>query len=161
MVLTLRYILVSILLSFGSFTILGQSEKGLYRPNLKIEHSLIELERQLSDALAKQDPVVLDRLWNRDLVFTFPDGTVSSKAERLAAQKPATQSGKSDSRLAATNDLVKVHVYRNMAIVTVLTTWKGKSGSQEFISQFQATHVWIKQNGRWELMVAHVSQVKK
>ena len=36
-----------------------------------------------------------------------------------------------------------------------------KPGTQEFSDQYQATHVWIKQQGRWQLVAAHVSQLKK
>ena len=84
-----------------------------------IEHELIELERQLSDALAKQDASVLDRLWSDDLVFTFPNGEVSNKAKRLTAQKPSAQ----PNQLTNTNEEVKVHLYGNTAVVTVRSRW--------------------------------------
>jgi ketosteroid isomerase-like protein len=122
-----------------------------------VEKQLIELERQLSDALVKQDAKVLDRLWSNDLIFTFPNGKVSTKAERLAGQKPSDQSSQSTN----TNDRVKVYLYGNTAVVTVLSTWKGKAGTQEYSDQYQATHVWAKQQGRWQLVAAHVSQLKK
>ena len=128
------------------------------RPQIRaVEAELIELERQLSEALVRQDAAVLDRLWSKDLVFTFPNGHVSNKAQRLAGQKPSAESAQSTN----TNDEVKVHLYGNTAVVTVLSTWKGKAGTQEYSDQYQATHVWVKQQGRWQLVAAHVSQVKK
>ena len=123
------------------------------------ERQLIELERQLSDALVREDAKVLDRLWSNDLVFTFPNGKVSNKAERLAGQKPAAQPTQSDSKTV--NDEVKVYLYGNTAVVTVLSTWSGKANNEPYSSQFQATHVWVKQEGRWQLVAAHVSPVKK
>src|ERR1700675_4050344 len=104
----------------------------------RIERQLIELERQMSDALLKQDAAVLDRLWSNDLVFTFPNGKISNKAQRLAGQKPSAESSKPSN----TNDQVKVYVYGNTAVVTVLSTWRGKAGTQEYSDQYQATHVW-------------------
>jgi Low affinity iron permease/Domain of unknown function (DUF4440) len=56
---------------------------------------------------------------------------------------------------------VKVYLYGNTAVVTVLSTWRGKENNQEYSSKFQATHVWVKQEGRWQLVAAHVSPVKK
>jgi len=56
------------------------------------ERTLIELEKELSVALVRQDAVVLNRLWSDSLVFTFPDGNMSNKAKRLASQKPPAQS---------------------------------------------------------------------
>ena len=126
-------------------------------PTLSVEAELIELERQLSEALVKQDAAVLNRLWSKDLVFTFPNGHVSNKAQRLAGQKPSAESAQSTN----TNEEVKVHLYGNTAVVTVLSTWKGKAGTEEYSDQYQATHVWVKQQGRWQLVAAHVSQVKK
>ena len=120
---------------------------------------MIELERQLSEALVKEDAAVLDRLWSNDLVFTFPDGKVSNKTQRLAGQKPAAQGSQSDSENS--NDEVKVYLYGNTAVVTVLSTWRGKENNKAYSSQFQATHVWVKQEGRWQLVAAHVSSVKK
>jgi ketosteroid isomerase-like protein len=137
---------------------LAQS-KSQARYKRSVERHLIELERQLSDALVRQDAAALDRLWSNDLVFTFPDGKVSNKRQRLAGQKPATQPSQSESETV--NDEVKVYLYGNTAVVTVLATWRGKADNKEYSNRFQATHVWAKQEGRWQLVAAHVSPVKK
>lgn len=156
----MKHILLSVLLIIVSAApTLTQSKSTAAPSKTSVERHLIELERQLSDALVRQDVAVLDRLWSNDLVFTFPDGKVSNKRERLAGQKPGAQSSQSESE--TTNDEVKVYVYGNTAVVTVLATWRGKTNNQAYSSQFQATHVWAKQEGRWQLVAAHVSPVKK
>jgi ketosteroid isomerase-like protein len=156
----MKHILLSVLITIvAAAPILAQSESKAAPSNRRVERQLIELERQLSDALVKQDVAVLDRLWSNDLVFTFPNGKVSNKAERLAGQKPAAQPSQSESETS--NDEVKVYLYGNSAVVTVLSTWSGKVNNQEYSGQFQATHVWVKQEGRWQLVAAHVSPVKK
>src|SRR5712691_9562 len=83
--------------------VLAQTTRKAAPPGRSAERQLIELERQLSEALVSQDAKVLDRLWSNDLVFTFPNGKVSNKAQRLAGQEPAAQS---DSKTS--NDEVKV-----------------------------------------------------
>ena len=156
----MKQILLSILLTIVAATAaFAQSESKAAPSKPGVEGQLIELERQLSDALVKEDAAVLDRLWSNDLVFTFPNGKVSNKAQRLAGQKPAAQPSQSESE--TTNDEVKVYVYGNTAVVTVLSTWRGKANNQAYSGQFQATHVWVKQQGRWQLVAAHVSPVKK
>jgi ketosteroid isomerase-like protein len=122
----------------------------------KVERELIALERQLSEALARQDASVLDRLWSETLVFTFPNGQISNKAQRLAAQKPAADSNQLTNR----NEEVKVYLYGNSAVVTVRSRWLDQAGTKQLGDPYQATHVWVKQNGRWQLVAAHVSQVK-
>jgi ketosteroid isomerase-like protein len=155
----MKQILSSIVLTIVAAAALAQSESKAAPSKRSVEVQLIELERQLSEALVREDAAVLDRLWSNDLVFTFPNGKVSNKAQRLAGQKPAAPSSQSES--GTTNDEVKVYLYGNTAVVTVLSTWSGKANNQAYSSQFQATHVWAKQQGRWQLVAAHVSPVKK
>lgn len=154
-----RMLLSVLLTTMAAAAAIAQSESKAAPSKRTVEGQLIELERQLSAALVREDAAVLDRLWSNDLVFTFPNGKVSNKAQRLAGQKPTAQPSQSES--ATSNDEVKVQLYGNTAVVTVLTTWSGKANNQAYSSQFQATHVWAKQQGRWQLVAAHVSPVKK
>jgi hypothetical protein len=133
----------------------AQPDKKAVHATQKAERELIELERQLSEALARQEASVLDRLWSETLVFTFPNGQISNKAQRLAAQRPSAD----PNRLTNRNEEVKVHLYGNSAVVTVRSRWVDKTGTQQG-DPYQATHVWVKQSGRWQLVAAHVSQVK-
>jgi hypothetical protein len=50
----------------------------------------------------------------------------------LAGQKPAAQPSQSESETS--NDAVKVYLYGNTAVVTVLSTWRGKENNQEYSS---------------------------
>jgi ketosteroid isomerase-like protein len=134
----------------------AQSYRKAIRSTQQAERELIELERQLSAALARQDASVLDRLWSETLVFTFPNGQISNKAQRLAAQKPSAD----PHQLTNLNEEVKVRLYGNSAVVTVRSRWVDKTGTRQYGDPYQATHVWVKQNGRWQLVAAHVSQVK-
>jgi hypothetical protein len=134
----------------------AQKSRQAIASTQKVERELMELERQLSDALARQDASVLDRLWSERLVFTFPNGQISSKADRIAAQKPSTD----PNQLTSRNEDVKVYLYKNSAVVTVRSRWVDKAGTKQYGDPFQATHLWVKENGRWQLVAAHVSQVK-
>lgn len=154
-----QILVIALLIVTAAGAALAQSESKSSSSKLTVESQLIDLERQLSDALVRQDAALLDHLWSKDLVCTFPDGKMSNKAQRLALQKPNAQPSPPQS--VTTNDEIKVFPYGNTAVVTVLSTWKGTSNNQPFSSQFQATHVWAKQQGRWQLVAAHVSPVKK
>jgi Domain of unknown function (DUF4440) len=92
-------------------------------PSTKIERKLIELERELSEALARQDASVLDRLWSEKLIFTFPNGEVSNKVQRLAGQKPSAD----PNQLTNRNDEVTVYPYGDSAVVTVRSRWMDKT----------------------------------
>jgi hypothetical protein len=147
---------ILVVITFVAASVAAQSNRKAISPAQKVERELIELERQLSEALVRQDASVLDRLWSETLVFTFPDGHISNKAQRLAAQKPSAD----PNQLTNRNEEVKVYPYGNSAVVTVRSKWVDKAGTQPYGNPYQATHVWVKQHGRWQLVAAHVSQVK-
>jgi ketosteroid isomerase-like protein len=152
----MKQISILLLITLFAAPAVAQTKKKSPPSTQKVERELIELERQLSDALARQDASVLDRLWSESLVFTFPNGQVSNKAQRLAAQKPSSD----PNQLTNRNEEVKVYSYGNSAVVTVRSRWTDQTGAKQFGDPYQATHVWVKQNGRWQLVAAHVSQAR-
>jgi ketosteroid isomerase-like protein len=134
----------------------AQTTNRIRNSTNNVERELIELERQMSEALAKQDGSVLHRLWSENLVFTSPNGQISNKSKRLAMQQPAPAPNQMTNR----NEDVRVQLYGNTAVVIVRSVWEGKTATGPFSDPYQATHVWVKQQGRWQLVAAHVSQVK-
>ena len=116
------------------------------------------LEQQLLDALVRLDVTTVQKLWSDDLVFVGTDGKVTTRAERLTGMK-ASSATAGASVTAATNDDVKVRLYGQVAVVTLLSTWKGRANDREFSDRYMTTHVWSRQNGRWLLVSAHVSRL--
>src|SRR5260370_40231761 len=103
----MKQILLSVLLTIVAATpALAQSESKAAPSKRSVEGQLIELERQLSAALVREDAAVLDRLWSNDLIFTFPNGKMSNKTQRLAGQKHDAPSSQPESE--TTNDQIHV-----------------------------------------------------
>jgi len=127
---------ILLLITLVAVSALAQSNNKARGSTQKVERELIELERQLSEALARQDASVLDRLWSETLVFTFPNGHISKKAQRLASQKPSAD----PNQLTNRNEEVTVHLYGNSVVVTVRSRWVDKAGTQ-LGDPYQATHV--------------------
>ena len=121
------------------------------------EAEIAAAEAQLAEAFTRQDVAVIDRLWSDDFIFTFPSGKLSTKQQRLAGMKPLPADAKPS--LINQNDNVVIHVYGDCAVATVLSTWRQSDASAG--DQFQATHVWMRQGGRWRMVAAQVAQVKK
>ena len=55
----------------------------------------------------------------------------------------------------------RVRIYGNAAIVTALTTTKGKFGGQVFTTLERATDVFVKQNGRWLCALSQLTRFTK
>src|SRR5262245_39310038 len=104
-------LLIALLVTLFAAATAAQSNKKAKALEQTNEAVLIELERQLSEALARQDVSVLDRLWSETLVFTTPNGQISNKAKRLAAQRPSPDANQMTNR----NEDVKVYFYGDTA----------------------------------------------
>ena len=125
----------------------------------RIKQEIVSAENELTEALFKPDKDALQRLWSDEFVFTNPAGKVSRKAERLAGLKPTVNQSAVESNKS---DKIEVYPYNDgAAVATILSTWKTKAGDKEVVDQYQATHFWIKERGRWRLVAAHVSVVAK
>jgi len=121
---------------------------------------LIRLEQQLTDALVRYDVRTVDTLWADDLVFIGLNGRPFSKQERLSGLKAPVASSAA-TVVAATNDQVKVRLFGETAVVTLLAVWTTRTHSGESRDRFMTTHVWTKERGQWRLVSAHVSKVSQ
>jgi uncharacterized protein (TIGR02246 family) len=121
---------------------------------------LVGLEQRLTDALQRSDVDTVAELWADDLVWIGLSGKRSSKAEQIAGMKaqPATQAS-APSAVSVVNKDVKVRMYGEAAVVTVLSTWTVRVADGERVSDYLATHVWSKRAGQWRLVSAHISRV--
>ena len=121
---------------------------------------LIGLEQRLTDALQRSDVDAVAALWADDLVWIGLSGKQSSKAEQLAGMKAqAATPGSSPAVVGVVNKDVKVRVYGESAVVTVLSTWTVHTAQGERASDYLATHVWNERGGQWRLVLAHLSRV--
>jgi ketosteroid isomerase-like protein len=125
--------------------------------NQNADSEIKQAEAQLADAFTRQDVARISDLWSDDFVFTFPSGKVFTKQQRLAGMKPLPPDA--TATLINRNDQVVVRVYGNTAVATVLSTWKAADAATG--DQYQATHVWVKRQGRWQMVAAQVAQLKK
>jgi len=81
---------------------------------------------------------------------------VADKAQSIADVKSGELKLQS-----ATLDDAKVNVYGNAAIVTYASVDKGTYRGKDISGNTRWTDVFIKQNGRWQLVASHGSNVAK
>jgi ketosteroid isomerase-like protein len=114
-----------------------------------------QLEEELNSAFNRYDAGTLDRLWSEDLSFIMLNGSVATKAQRLAGlgSRPANIP-------ESVNESVDVKMYGDVAVAVVLSRWSGKHDGLSYATYYRATHVWARQTGGWKLVAAQVSQVK-
>jgi uncharacterized protein (TIGR02246 family) len=121
---------------------------------------LVGLEQKLTDALQRSDVDAVAALWADDLVWVGLNGKQSSKAEQLAGMKvPAATAASAPAVAGVINKDVKVRIYGESAVVTVVSTWTTRTADGERATDYLATHVWNERGGQWRLVSAHISRV--
>jgi uncharacterized protein (TIGR02246 family) len=122
--------------------------------NKNAEQAIRQLMSELSNAQQKGDTATLDRIWADDFTFTNSSGEVQTKAQRMAEIKSGELKFESLSR-----DDVQVRVYGDAAVVTSRGTVKGQRRGQDISGQSRGTSVYVKKQGRWQVVATHVTRI--
>src|SRR6266516_2265391 len=105
-----------------------------------MEKELLKLENEFARAVASNDADALDGLLADDWIIVDPDGGIIDKMRFLGVIRSGALSHES----MESTDL-EVCLYGNTAVVTGLTTRKGKFMGQDFTSCERATDIFVKQ----------------
>jgi ketosteroid isomerase-like protein len=116
------------------------------KPNAQ-EQAVLKASEALDKAsLLKKDRATMERLYADDYSYTHSNGAVLNKTQEIAQRMSPD-----DAWTANKIDDLKVRIYGNVAIVTGRNTLTGSSkgyvaGPRRF------TEVWVRRNGRWQLV---------
>jgi hypothetical protein len=137
----MKLILSTVVLTLGISSIaLGQYKNG------SIEDKLIQLDKAWTSAELKGDKKAAGDLIADDFVGTTQRGEIENKAQYLSGVVPNADMVKADD--------YKVTVHGNMAIMTHRATVQGVRNIQ-----FRSTHIWMKRNGKWQIVAHHGSRI--
>jgi ketosteroid isomerase-like protein len=120
------------------------------------QEEILRLEKEFSQAIVKNDVEALGRLLADDWTIIDPDGGIIDKARFLDVLKSGTLTHE-----MMESDDARVHIYGNTAIVTALTTTKGKFSGQPFVTRERATDIFVKQNGIWQCVFSQLTKFTK
>jgi len=121
-----------------------------------MEKELLKLENEFARAVASNDADALDRLFADDWIIVEPDGGIIDKARFLEVIRSGALSHES----MESTDL-RARLYGNTAVVTGLTTSKGKFMGQDFTSCERATDIFVKQADRWQCVFTQLTRFTK
>ncbi|HKP85347.1 MAG TPA: DUF4440 domain-containing protein [Blastocatellia bacterium] len=126
-----------------------------------VEQELLKLEREWLDAYVKRDAAAMDRIEADDFMITYPDGKVVTKSEEIANIKRPAPDGPAPT---FTTEETKVRVYGDTAILTGKVIQKGTyaggpNKGQEYNIQSRYTDVYVKRNGRWQVVASHLTGI--
>jgi ketosteroid isomerase-like protein len=122
----------------------------------KMQEELVNLEKEFAQAIVKNDAEAIGQFLADDWIIIDPDGGIIDKAHFLGVIKSGTLTHE-----MMESDDVSVRIYGDSAVVTGLTTTKGKFMTQEFSTRERATDVFVKQNGRWQFVFSQLTRFTK
>ena len=114
--------------------------------------ALRQLDQQRIQAQIGADTAALDRLYAEDFIGIGPSGTVRTKAQVIADFKSGSLRFQS-----ITTDEVQWRVYGDTAVETGRSTMNGQDRSKTVPRDNRFTRVWVKRQGRWQLVTNHYS----
>jgi ketosteroid isomerase-like protein len=141
--------------------ICGLAQSAAKKPSRKASTSsvtatLIQMERDWSQAGLKKDFKTLDRIMADDWVSIDSQGQATTKAQTLAAMKSAESSQQS----IALGEM-KVRVFGTAAIVTGTDVEKGSYKGQDSSGKYAWMDVFVKRDGRWQAVASQSTKIEK
>src|ERR1051325_3829760 len=130
----------------------GQEQGGIRDHKKMVEQVIRKLDNERIQAQIHADAAALDRIYADDFVGIGPSGIVRTKPQVISD----FTSG--DLRFTSiTTDDVQVRVYGNTAVEIGRSTMDGHDKGKAVPRDNRFTRVWVKQQGRWQLVANHYS----
>lgn len=114
--------------------------------------TLKQLDQERIQAQIGGDAAALDRLYAEDFIGIGPSGTVRTKAQVIADFTSGSLRFQS-----ITTDDVQWRVYGDTAVETGRSTMDGQDKAKAVPRDNRFTRVWVKRQGRWQLVANHYS----
>ena len=133
----------------------GQKQGSTGRHRTSVDEAIRKLDKERIQAQIHADAKALDRIYAADFIGIGPSGTVRTKPQVILDFTSGNLKFQS-----ITTDEVQVRVYGNSAVETGLSTMNGQDKGKTVPRDNRFTRVWIKQQGRWQLVSNHYSQIR-
>lgn len=144
--MTKSIVLIMIVIAMHA-PVLAQSTGG------KAEQEVREAEKLFNEARARADVSTLDRLLVSEWTITHGDGSTDTKAKYLADLRSGAR--KFD---FVKQDEISVRIYGATAVASGFTDSKVQYNGQAQGGPLRFTRVYVKRNGRWQMIVSHATR---
>ncbi|HYE72519.1 MAG TPA: nuclear transport factor 2 family protein [Blastocatellia bacterium] len=140
----MKTILFTILLFALSVIAPAQANAVKQPPQDSIEEELKQIETSRTQAIKAGDVKTLDKIYADDFAGVASGGRAVNKGQLMELFKRV------DPRVTFTTDDLKVRLFGETGIVTGRVTGKMQAG--EVVSAFSYLHVYVKREGRWQMV---------
>ena len=120
------------------------------------EQELITLDKSWGEAGLKGDSAVLERILADDFIGNSPTG-VATKAQNIAEAK--TNAPNITNATYVADEYTVRFLDPNTAVMTHRATEKGLNKGKEYTDQHRSMHVWVKRDGRWQVVASQATPI--
>ncbi len=120
------------------------------------EQELISLDKSWGEAGLKGDSAVLERILADDFIGNSPIG-VATKAQNIAEAK--TNAPNITNATYVADEYTVRFLDPNTAVMTHRAVEKGLNKGKEYTDQHRSMHVWVKRDGRWQVVASQASPI--
>jgi hypothetical protein len=120
------------------------------------EQELISLDKEWGEAGLRGDATVLDRILADDFMGTTPTA-VATKAQNIAEAK--TNAPNITNATYTADEYTVRFLDKNTAVMTHRAVEKGLNKGKEYTDQHRSIHVWVKRNGRWQVVASQATPI--
>lgn len=145
-----KSLLIAVIIFIGTFLVSGQESSS----RRKAESEILKTNEEYDKAIISRDAAAYERILAHDFIFTDYKGNVFNKTQEIEKVRTGNltfESGKSDD--------LRVKIYGKTAVVTGRFTAKGKSKNQNFTFAERYTAVFVKRNGRWQMVAEQSTEI--
>ena len=127
---------------------------------------ILRQEAQLADARRTLDLDAIDRIYADDLLLTGVLGeptcsktAVMDEVRRGIAERDGAKAGGTQFETVTQNEDTKVMVLGDTAIANYRFVVTVKAPSLDLRRRYRTTNVWVKRDGRWQIVAVHMAFV--
>jgi hypothetical protein len=120
------------------------------------EQELIGLDKEWGEAGLRGDSAVLERILADDFIGNSPTG-VATKAQNIAEAK--TNAPNITNATYVADEYTVRFLDPNTAVMTHHAVEKGLNKGKEYNDQHRSMHVWVKRDGRWQVVASQATPI--
>ena len=119
-----------------------------------VQQILKDRFREYTEALTKHDLAALDKIWAEGYTFTNGRGEFLTKKDRMQNIKSGATQFDSISR-----ENEEIRVFGNTAVVTGRVVLKVVYSGKESSGPYRFINVWVKMQGRWQIVANQITPI--
>ena len=157
----MRQILCTVILVCAAVTLAAEPKEAkksatVAKPaaTADVQQILKDRFREYTEALTKRDLAALEKIWAKGYTFTNGRGEFLTKKDRMENIKSGATQFDSINR-----EDEEIRVFRNTAVVAGRVVLKVVYSGKESSGPYRFLNVWVKKQGRWQLVANQIPPI--